>query len=326
MPLRFLFLAFLVVFANIAAAVPHGGMAVRIELRADAVVDTRSVLLADIAIVSAVDAGAKRSLETLRICNAPMVGRVERVSRDELDRLVRKWLSGLGVTVEWSGARAVNVRSAARLIEAKTVVEVADNYLRMELGAGFDKIEIDLAAPVADVELPLGNATFKPRASDAGRLRSRMPVWVDVYVDDAFYRSVVVPFAVAASRMVYAAGRDMEEGSVVFADDFVLKTEEVTSDAGERITAGELQSGIRLKKALATGQVLTRRDLSPRDTVFRGEQVTLVVAEGAVMVEVPALVQHDARIGQQVKVRMEQGMDTVAGRLVSPGVVRAIGR
>lgn len=322
--LRHLFHALLVGAAGIVAAAPQEESVLRIELRADAEVTERNITFADIAVVTA-DSEVKHRLNAMRVTSAPMVGRVERLPRTELDQLVRQRLPGLR-SVEWSGAQMVAVRSVAHLVDTDALVTSAKNYLRAALGSGYEQLEINLASPLTDVELPVGEVTFKPRAVDAGRVRARVPVWVDVHVNGAFYRSVVVPLTVAASRVVYVAKRDLDAGAMVFDDDFSVKTEEMASDSGERVTAAELQTGLRLKKALVAGQMLSRRDLAAKDTVFRGEQVRLVVAEGAVMVEVPALVQHDARIGQLVKVRMEKGMDAVAGRLVSSGVVHAIGR
>ena len=308
--------------AAMATAAPQGLMTVHIQLRPEAVVAGRSVTLGDIAVV-ADTTGARPGLDDLRVANAPLAGHVTRLSREEVDRLVRRRFSGLA-QVNWSGAAAVDVRIATQLVSADTIRKIAENHLQKDLAAGYRRLEVDLAAPVADVEVPAGEVVLKPRPLTNARLRPRLPVWIDVYVEGVFYRSVVVPLAVAACRTVYVAGRNLAEGALASAGDFVAREEELASDSGEYASAADLHPGQRLRKALAVGQALTRKDLAAPGTAFRGEQVTLVATEGAVMIRTPASLEHEARIGEVVKVRTENGMDAVPGRLVSAGLVQAI--
>jgi len=320
-----LFYAFLVAMPAIAVAAtaaPQVDMTVRIELRPDASVIGRSVTLGDITIIEE-GVGRELGLGALRIADAPLAGRALRLSREAIDRQIRKRFPGLA-QVNWSGTMSVDVRIATQLVAADTIKKIAQDQLQKELGAGYRRLEIDLSASVADVEVPAGEVVLKPRPLNAARLRPRLPVWVDVYVDGVFYRSVVVPLAVTASQTIYVAGRNLGEGALLSPSDFLVKEEGLTSGSVDYIAPADVQPGQRLRKALAPGQALTRKDLTTAGTVLRGEQVTLVTTEGAVMIEAPALLEHEARIGELVKVRTENGTGPVSGQLVSPGLVQAI--
>jgi flagellar basal body P-ring formation protein FlgA len=303
------------------AAVPA-----HIELRSETVVAESYVVLGDIAVVSAPSAQLKHTLDNLRIGSAPMVGYATRLSQEELRRVVRARLPGQEVALEWSGAKTVSISSAGRLIDAGKVVDAARKHLLAELALKFDRIEVQLAAPVADVELPLGEVLLKPRAIDSKHVSARLPVWVDLYVNGTAYRSVVVPFMLNASRSVYVARRDLPEGTLVSSDDFVPRTEDVLSGAADGMQEFEMQEGMRVRRALVAGQVLTRNHVSPKDIVYRGDPVKLVFAEGGVLIEALASAQQEAAIGQLVKVKVEKGSEAIVARVVSPGVVQAVGR
>lgn len=300
--------------------------AAKITLHSEVVVIGRNVKLADIAAIDASDEETKRRLDEVRIGNAPMVGHLWRMTKQELERLIRRQMPEASHPFTWEGASEVKLRTAARSIDASAIVNVAKSAVQEALGNRFDQIAIELASPIADVELPLGELVLKPRAIDGARVQPRIPVWVDIVVDNALYRSVVVPLIVSVHRTVYTAKRDLPEGTMVSADDFAAHTEEGAPESGNRIKFADLQNGFRIKKALTAGEVLLPKHVAAKDTVFPGEKVTLVAKKGAVIVEAAALVQQEAQVGQLVKVKTEKGMDTVEGRLISTSVVQAIGR
>ena len=298
---------------------------VRLQLKPDAVVTGHDVTLAEVAVVDAADAQLKNMAESLRVARAPHIGYMERLSRLELDQLVRHRLSAAGVKAEWSGAQAVKLQSAGRVVSAQPLVESARQYLLKELGARFQAVEVEPAAPVADLELPAGELAFKPRTVDLKHVYPRLPVWVDIYIDGIAYRSVTVPFSVKGSQPVYIARRDLQEGSVVSDADFELKNEDISALPNEPLASADLHGSMRLKKPLAGGQVVTRSHLSQPGMVFRGDLVKLVIAQGSVLIETLALAQQDAAIGQALRVKAENGTDTVVARVVSAGVVQAEG-
>lgn len=298
---------------------------VRLQLKPDAVVTGHYVTLADVTVVGTANAQLKNMAENLRVARAPRIGYMEQLSRLELDQLVRSRLSVAGVKAEWSGAQAVKLQSAGRVVSAQPLVESAKQYLLKEISARFQAVEVEPAAPVADLELPAGELAFKPRTIDLRHVYPRMPVWVDIYVDGIAYRSVTVPFTVKGSQPVYVARRDLREGSVVSDADFELRNEEISALPNDPLASVDLHGAMRLKKPLASGQVVTHSHLSQPGMVFRGDLVKLVIAQGSVLIETLALAQQDAAIGQALRVKAENSMDAVVARVVSAGVVQAEG-
>lgn len=294
-----------------------------LQLKPDAVMHGRYVTLADIAMVDTADARLKSLAENLRVARAPQIGYVERLSRAELDQLIFPRLLSAGVRAQWSGAGAVKVQSVGRTVAAAPLVEAAKQYLLKELGTRLQSVAVDVAAPVADLELPAGELAFKPRTIDLKHVYPQLPVWVEVYVDGAAYRTVKVPFNVRGSQPVFAARRDLAEGSVVSAADFELKNEEVAALPHDPVS--QFQGPVRLRKPLQAGQAATQAHLSQPGMVFRGDEVKLVVTHGSVVLETRAQAQQDAALGQALRVKAGNGMDAVTARVVAAGVVQAEG-
>jgi flagella basal body P-ring formation protein FlgA len=153
-----------------------------------------------------------------------------------------------------------------------------------------------------------------------------MAVWIDVLVQGVLYRSVVVPLTVGAQRSVYVALRDLPAGSVAAAADFAERREEIGNLHDAALPAGALAHGGRVRQALAAGQIVTVRQMAPEDMVLRGERVRLLSGGAGIAIEISALAQADARLGQRLPVRLERSNETVMARVISPGVVGVDGR
>lgn len=298
---------------------------VPLALKPDVVVTARQVTLADVAVVGAADPQLKNTLEALRIARAPRIGYAERLTRLELDQLIRTRLAAAGVKTQWSGAQAVRLQSSGRMVDTRPLVETARSYLLKELGTRFQMVDIELASPVADLELPAGALAFKARTMDLKHVYPRMPVWVDIHVDQTAYRSVLVTFIVKGSQPVYVARRDLPEGSVVADGDVELRNEDISVVPNDPVASVDLGGSVRTKKPLSSGQIVTRSHLSQPGMIMRGDLVRLVLAHGGVVIETLAMAQQDAAIGQALRVRAENSIDAVAARVVSAGVVRAEG-
>ena len=329
MTLRVLPLALSVLLSGTVSIVPaaeRSVAAVRIELKPEAFVTGAQVTLRDLADVDVSGMGADANLPVFRLGSAPRVGYVDRVTREELDRLLRPRLATLGWRIEWSGARAVTIRSASRSLDPDGLVNMAKTHLLSEISRKFGHADVRLASPIPMLELPPGEIAFKPRPIDIAHLHPRMPVWVDIHVDKVFYRSVVVPFEIHVEQAVYVARYDLQEGKTVSRNDFELKVQDISAFADEAIMPGEFDEGGRIKQRLLAAQPLTRRHVSPQRMVLRGDPVKLLLVTDGVVIEARATAQQDADIGQSTKVKMENGLDSVTARVIAVGMVQADGR
>jgi flagella basal body P-ring formation protein FlgA len=319
-----LFLLACVCFALCAGAAVPGEVEVHIELKDDAIAHESVVTFSDVAIVRADKPQAEKTLNALRVRNAPMAGRVEQMTREELEQVLRTRGDVASLRITWSGARAVRIRRAGQTLQGEVLIDTAKAYLQEALASRFDKVELEPVMPLADLEVPAGTVSLQARPFD-GKPVVRVPVWVDVYVNGMVVRSAVVALHVKAMKDVLVARRDLPAGSTVFNDDFEAVQQDVAALQSEPIAASGMREPRRLRKALLTGKVLTDEYLLEQGAVSRGDTVTLMFTEGGVVVEVLATAEHEARIGRTIMVRPAGGTDRVEGRLVARGMVEANG-
>lgn len=310
---------------QVAGAVYAAQAEARLEftLKPEATVEARYFTLVDVAEIRATTPEVASALQGLRVGSAPRVGYVEQFARDEIVRTVRQRLLPLQVQIEADGSSAVKLRSIGRPADLQAIADFAHSYLHGLLKGRFNDVEVSLAAPVADFELPAGNVAYKARPIDVEHMALRVPLWVDILVNNVPYRSVVLPFVVQVRRTVFIARQTLPQGAQVSIADFDVKENEPTAASADFSSLEEGAVPSRLRRPINAGQVLTRAHLPSLAGVAKGDLVKLVVAEGAVSIETVAIAYQDADIGQSVKVKAERSSDTIMGRLVSSGIVVA---
>jgi flagella basal body P-ring formation protein FlgA len=291
-----------------------------IDLHHEALLAHSHVTLSDVAAVETADTALADSFLRLELGVAPLAGHVERLTRNELDVVLRGRALALGRHIEWRGADLVTIRTESRLLDAAELGRVAMAHIREVFGARYDSLELGLAEMPPEVVVPAGTIQLRARSADGARVRPHMPVWIDVLSEGAVYRSVVVALQVEARQRVHVARRFLAGGVATTEDDYALRLEDVAGMADVPVAAGAPAAG-RLRQELAEGQILTTKQLISPDMVLHGDRVRLVTATGGIAIEAAAVALADAARGQSVRVRLEKGTDTVVARVIGPGVV-----
>ncbi len=296
---------------------PPDGAGVSVELRAEVLLDHARIALADVAVIHA-DAAQAAPLAAIDLGSAPRVGYVERFSRAQVEQAIRRTTANAG-PIRWSGATAVAVRTEVQTVTAQALSDAAVSALRRHFGGVGGNTAISVDAPPADVLVPVGQVALRPRALPARPEHGRSPVWIDVLVNGAMYRSVVVQLAVSVRRQAYLARHDIEAGSLVTAADFELVEADVAGT--DALAAQPPLAPFRAARALRAGQPLTGAAMLAGGTVLRGDPVRLTIHAGAIGIDTAGVAMDDARPGQQVRVRPSGSQDIVTGRLAPSGAV-----
>lgn len=296
------------------------------ELAPVAQVSGPRLRLADLVRVESADAALRQRLEALPLGHAPLVGQLETRSRAELDLLLRGQTLALGQQIVWRGASTVKIQRSGQLLDAMQLQAAAQQFVAQRFGAGLDALETRLDGGLPDLGAPLGALQLQVRPGSVTTLRKRMPVWVDVIVQDSVYRSVLVPLLVSARRPVYVARHDMAAGSVASAADFVQQVEDVAGLADEALALEGLNPGARVRQALAAGQVATVRHIAPAGMVLQGDHVRLQAGAAGIAIESDAVAQANGVVGQHILVRPEHSKENVLARVTAPGTVSMDGR
>lgn len=310
--------------AACAAGLPVAHAAAReaglvVELRSSVQLQHAEVRLGDVATVGGGPAATRAALRSATLGRMPVDGRPVIVSREALAQGLQRLAALGGASLAWQGAEAVQIQWAQKSISAAEVVAVAQAPLQAWLAAHGDRVQLQAAALPADVQAPLATIRLVARPLAETRPRARMTVWVDVLADERFVRAVPVVFNVQAWRRLPTAVRDLPAGDPLKPDAVAFKELDLASLPGPVDTVGAtalpLEAGLRLRRAVRAGEVLSATLLEAAPPVERGGWATLRLSSGPVLVERRVQVPQDAALGQTLRLRLPEATTPVLARV-----------
>jgi len=297
---------------------------VQLSLKTDAMISGARVTLADVVTSGdgeQTNSTAWKALAAIDLGSAPRTGYTERYARKEIERLVRA--RGLDTAVVWRGADAVRIERIAQVFDSAKIADSAEAYLRDTLRSDDTRIELQLSAPLPDLQLPTGRLELKPRAMPpAQALHSRVTVWVDLIIDGVFVRSVTAQFNLRAYRPVLVAKRDLPKGTTPPCEALQVREADVAALDSPPFPADcKLVQG-NLKRALALGAPLLKSSLQAPIAVSQGDSVSLQLVAGALLLESRAVAIADGEVGQRIPVKPSSSTETIVAEVIAPGVVK----
>lgn len=302
----------LLVFALFPAQA-WGQASVLVDLREEAVVEQRRLVLSDVAQIHATGQLAQE-MAAIPLGRAPRIGYRERLSREQIELAIRRHGSSLA-SLQWQGAPAVMVSTRAQVVPQQVLIDAATVAVK----AQFSDLVIEPGTPPGDIEVPFGRLEVKARAAPVVVHGASAPVWLDLLVGGEIYRSVVVRLGISLRRPVYVARRDIAPGALAGPGDFDVRETDVGT--GEVMPANQPLQSFRAARAIRAGQPLTPAAMLARGTIVRGDQVRVSIQSGPISIETAATAMADASPGQALKVRPAGNDNLIAGRVSQSGTV-----
>lgn len=291
----------------------------RIELRPLVQVPGADVRLGDVAALSSSQLPVLKRLMELPLGPAPRVGETVRLPRETLARWVQARTGLRAEQLEWSGPAASELQRASSELAGDRIAAVARESLREWLAARSTRAEITLTSEPRDVAVPAGSLVVKARPLPQDQaIARRTSVWVDLWVDGRFVRTVPVGFEVAAYGPALVASSDMPAGAALQPAQMAVREVELSGRSGKPLAVRELQ---QVTHPVAAGQVLTARDVQVRPAVARGDWVALRIHAGAMEMESRAEALQNGAVGQVVNVKPRGSTGTLEARVLAPGRV-----
>jgi flagellar basal body P-ring formation protein FlgA len=313
--------ALVTVAALVLSGVAQAAAPARIVLKSEAVVTERQVRLGALATIESSELATVERLVAMPVAMAPRPGYTERITREELKRRLRTVTPGIRSPLAWEGADAVRIELATSLVEGDRLRAMAIEHARSAFAPRFAAVDVAALENVADVAVPPGALTLRPRVLQPEALARRVPVWIDVFVDNVFLRAVAVAVQVEAFAPALVARAPLAAGREVKAADFEARRVDYAALGAPAIDTGTALDGLRLKRAMRAHAVLLAADLEPRPAVARGAPVTLQMTTQSVRLEVRATALADAAVGENIWVKREPAGESLRAHVVAPGIV-----
>lgn len=280
---RCTFLASLCLAAPVAVAGAH------IELLPRVRVDRSAVVLGEVARLHTDDLDLMRKLVHLPVGHAPRPGELAVLQREALAQWVRRHAGIPADQLQWSGAQETRVLRATSQLAGDEIGHAAAEALKAQLAASGRPAEVQVRLVPRDLDVPPGRLRLEVRGVDRAGWRPRTTLWVDVWADERFVRTVPVALEVSA----------------LAADPLIPTTSSGAALPGPRTAPPE------------------EADREPA-AVMRGDWATLRFLAGPITLERQVEVLQDGRPGQKVRVRQPGAPGQLSARVVGRGQLELV--
>jgi hypothetical protein len=294
-----------------AAPAPHA-----LSLRPVATAQGNRIVLEELAVPEPGSVGAFKLVAQWVVGKAPRPGQHMIVSRAQLQAV-------LGPSWLVRGAAAASVSRASQEITAQRLCQVASEAAELrlnEMGASFQHQVNCRAALSAPIVAPAGNIQLRPDVALWRPSNGLQSMPLDLIVDGRMERQVRVGLDVRLSAWQWCAVEPEAEGTPL-ADARLRRCLQVPPGPDKLVAADAPLPAGRLRRALSAGQALVTLDIAAPDAALAGDPVDVHYRNGAFELEAPGELEQDARVGQEVRVRVSQASRPAIGRLVAPHIV-----
>jgi flagella basal body P-ring formation protein FlgA len=219
----------------------------------------------------------------------------------------------------------VSVQPRQESYAASALIGIAREYLLRQLREerpALARIEVEPVGEIADLRVPSGDVTVRPRPIRAGSAMSkRVCVWLDVNVNGKLERSVPVWLAVKAYAPALVAKRAIKPREKTGLGSFAVEERDVAEFGNAALaTDGDLIDK-RARTFIPAGAVVRIKDLERNPSVLAEEMVDVRVLAGPIFIETQAVAEQDGYIGDRVRMRNPTTASIFTARVVGEKAV-----
>ena len=167
--------------------------------------------------------------------------------------------------------------------------------------------------------LPAGVATCEIVPADPAIIGSRRFTLI-FRVDGRVQANLALRTELVALAPVVVAGADLPRGAVLAAKDVQLVEKDITG-LREYFRDIEPLLGKGVRRAIKAGEVFQNGVLVTLPVVHRGEQVTMTVRSGGLLLTASGSALANGGLGETIRVRNNSSQKEVSGRISGPGKV-----
>lgn len=289
---------------------------VQAVLMPQAVVRGGQILLGDLGVLHGDEALAARARAVI-VGQAPLPGQERDLDPDYIRIRLRQSRLDPG-QVELIAPPRIRVRTAAREITPAEQVSHAEAAVRRLFeGQPDGSVVVEAATPPSPICVPEGTVEIvadpQNAASAAGTIQM---VRLQVRVDGKTAATTAIAVRVRRLARVWVTTRALMPGTRLEAGDAQVETRDVAGIQNP-VPPGQPVAGLRARRLLPAGAVLTTASLEATPDVRQGDTVRLTVRSGAVRISVPARALEDGTLGNTIRLAGPGGRECRA-RLVAP--------
>jgi flagellar basal body P-ring formation protein FlgA len=211
--------------------------------------------------------------------------------------------------------------NASAVVQSPEAIQAAaEEFVRASLPESSAKHFV--TAGRLDSRLRLNECAAPLEAFSQGTAMTNTRMTIGVRCPDANSWTLYVPVTVEVEVSVLVLRRPLARRSRVELADVEPQVRRMPCSASAFINDTSSLQGHRLKRALPVGTALTVEMLVPDVLVRRGQQVTLIAANGPVQIRAQGQALSEGAASERVRVQNVTSLKIVEGVVESDGVVR----
>lgn len=220
-------------------------------------------------------------------------------------------MTALIIMMTVMSANAQTVTSAA--VKSQIANQLTANYKKMTDA----DVEVKITAtPFAQLTLPDGKITYKI-VQGGDKIVPRDIKRVDVYVNDAFVRTLNLPAQTIVYKEVLVAADFINREQAINNETTVVKKIDVSQRMDYVLSEKMLNKEMSAKKAFQKGEIIDKRFVKMRPDVERNGAVRIFfVSNGAVMITIDGTAMADGMCGDYINVENKNFKRVYNGKVI----------
>ena len=178
-------------------------------------------------------------------------------------------------------------------------------------------VEVKITAtPFAQLQLPDGKVTYKI-TQGADKIVPRDIKRVDIYVDNAFVRTLNLPTQTSVYKEVLVAADFINREQAITRETTLVKKIDVSQKMDYVLSENVLTKEMSAKKAFQKGEIIDKRFVKMKPDVTRNGEVRIFfVSNGAVMISIDGTAMTDGMTGDYINVENKNYKKIYTGKVI----------
>ncbi|MBI3603827.1 MAG: flagellar basal body P-ring formation protein FlgA [Nitrospirae bacterium] len=246
-------------------------------------------------------------------------GQVE-PSASQAQRSVRQATKGKAPAVQPVVQKAI--QPVTQEVTVEQIRRTLLHYVERLFDGKVSEVQVQVLHPQEPVTVPFGSLDARVAARGLDEGLGRRMFQVTLAVDGKPAETLRVMAEVTATAEVVTAARYIKPEETIQAEDLTLAKVQLPGLAHDFITDLDAVVGKRAIKSIRPDAPIKTSALSLPFAVKRGDQVTIEVKHGGLLVQASGTTKMGGQVGQFVTVTNSDSGKEVRGKVMGPGVVR----
>ena len=236
--------------------------------------------------------------------------------------LLTAFFISLAGSIILTSANVWAASESKRTVTTQEIKESAENYLVSHLGWDPESMDVAVSYDGKDLILPEGELMLDFGMPNNSRRVGRIPLTVQVKVNDKFIKRLRMNATVAVIRDVIRTINSVQRKTIIGKSDVIVdrvRTERVLKDIPTQL---DKVIGQEATRNLQIGKIIKFRDFKKVPLVKRGSRVIILATKGPMKITAPGAVREEGFKNSVVKVVNLETKKTIYAEVLSANTVK----